>query len=349
MLTVLQAGRGLAAVGVAAFHLSLLMGLERYGGEAVFREITKHWNLGVDFFFVLSGFIILHAHSRDIGVPERWREYAQKRFIRVFPIYWIYTILFLVALANLGGTDAKIPTSLADWITTFSLVRFSNVVPPLSVAWTLFHEIAFYAVFSILILNRGLGIAACILFFAVCLVRFKFATDPNATPFEIYTSVFHIEFFFGMAAYWLYRRGGSPLPELLAGLLVAGIAVFLTLRIDPIPQLLFAIAFAFLLTAVTKHEAAGRIRSPGLLTLIGDASYSIYLLHLPVQGVVLKILLKINLPAMIGGVGTYFVGLTSTVVVGVIAYLIVEKPLMGILRARSLSRSRPTPVAFVKN
>src|SRR4051794_11170095 len=105
MLRVLQASRALAATSVAAFHLSVDMGLERYGGDAAFREFTRHGFRGVDFFFVLSGFIILFAHAGDIGKPQAWAEYLYRRWVRVFPIYWLYTAGF-VGLLLLGlGTD----------------------------------------------------------------------------------------------------------------------------------------------------------------------------------------------------------------------------------------------------
>src|SRR5882762_91392 len=118
MLKALQAGRALAAISVAAFHLSLMMGLDRYGGQAVFREYTKLGNLGVDFFFVLSGFIILFAHVDDIGKSDAWGAYVYRRFVRLFPIYWLYTGTFVLLLALVGGTDAKMPTTLGDWITS---------------------------------------------------------------------------------------------------------------------------------------------------------------------------------------------------------------------------------------
>ena len=69
MLRVLQAGRGLAAAGVAAFHLSMHMGVDRYGGVSVFTDFTRQGFRGVDFFFVLSGFIIFFAHFEDLGHP----------------------------------------------------------------------------------------------------------------------------------------------------------------------------------------------------------------------------------------------------------------------------------------
>lgn len=51
----LQQGRGLAAMAVVLFHLSIMMGLPRYFGRPLFSDYTWRGNLGVDFFFVLSG------------------------------------------------------------------------------------------------------------------------------------------------------------------------------------------------------------------------------------------------------------------------------------------------------
>ena len=69
MLKCLQAGRALAALAVVAFHLSTAFSDPRYGSHSIGQAFTRHGNLGVDFFFVLSGFIILNAHARDIGRP----------------------------------------------------------------------------------------------------------------------------------------------------------------------------------------------------------------------------------------------------------------------------------------
>jgi exopolysaccharide production protein ExoZ len=71
----IQSCRGLAAIAVAAFHLSIDVGDHRYLGHQILRWLTWRMNLGVDFFFVLSGFIILLAHEKDIGQPHRLRRF----------------------------------------------------------------------------------------------------------------------------------------------------------------------------------------------------------------------------------------------------------------------------------
>jgi peptidoglycan/LPS O-acetylase OafA/YrhL len=55
---------------VLAFHLSILLGDKRFLGHQVFQDWTWRMSLGVDFFFVLSGFIILKVHYQDVGRPH---------------------------------------------------------------------------------------------------------------------------------------------------------------------------------------------------------------------------------------------------------------------------------------
>ncbi|NVD73956.1 acyltransferase [Duganella sp. BJB488] len=337
MLKALQAGRALAAIAVAAFHLSISMGIERYGGKAVFGEYTRFGDHGVDFFFVLSGFIILFAHVDDIGRPEKWAGYIRKRFIRLFPIYWVYSVPFIVLLLLGFGTDAKLPTTLADWVTDLTLVRFTNAPPILPPSWTLFHEIAFYAIFSLLIVKRQFGIAAFALFMAGCLAHYNFPAPEARTPLNVYTGAYNFYFIFGMGAYWLYTKGGSGARELLAGLVLAGLG----LAMGDLPyrsgSLVLGLAFAFILAGVTKLELAGWIRVPNVLNYIGNASYSIYLIHEALEGLLLKVVLRTGIYGKAGAAASYGIVLAGTVALGCLAYAVVEKPLLDFLRKRTFS------------
>lgn len=335
-LQTLQAGRALAAISVAAFHLSIMMGSDRYVGQEVFREYTLHGKLGVDFFFVLSGFIILLVHINDIGKPNKWGVYLYRRFARLFPIYWIYTCTFALLILTTGisnpETVAKLPQSLSEWITSLSLIRFNDADPPLSMAWTLFHELAFYAAFSILILNYRIGIVLIGFLMLSSMILYSFPKIDERTPFNVYTSAYNLHFLFGMGAMLLYRRGGRGIIELAIGICI----VLLASITMPLPHgfslTTFAFGFALILAGATKLELSGQLYIPLFLRLIGDASYTIYLTHIALQGLLLKILIKIDLHQIIGNEATYFFVLTGTIAIGCIIYLAIEKPLLTTLQ-----------------
>jgi exopolysaccharide production protein ExoZ len=343
MFSTLQAGRAIAAVSVAAFHLSIMMAAARYGGHDVFGQYTRYGKHGVDFFFVLSGFIIMLAHARDIGRPGAWRGYLYRRFVRVYPIYWLYTLVFVAVLLLWGSTDARMPGSLPDWLASLTLVRFVDAAPPLGQAWTLFHEVAFYSVFSILILNRRLGIAALVAFTAVAVVFHQYPPDLARTPRNFYTSDYNLYFVFGIGACLLYRKGGKGLVETVAGLGVSAAALAAPgLRYD-LSQLLLAAGLAVSLAGLAKLETSGSLRIPRWLAFVGNASYSIYLTHINIEGLLLKIAARLDLTGRFGPEMTYVVLLAATVGAGCLAYVLVERPLLALFGKRQGSGGDALP------
>jgi peptidoglycan/LPS O-acetylase OafA/YrhL len=317
--------RGLAALAVAAFHLS-------YSGIPVFRGLTSHGNLGVDFFFVLSGFIIMYAHGRDIGRPERTGRYIWRRFTRIYPIYWLYTAIFLI-LVSLGLTvGTKLPGSASAWLAAVSLVRLSAAAPLLHPAWTLFHEVGFYALFALLILRRWLGVATLAVWFALCAATFHYTIVPETrTPWLTYTAAHNLNFLAGIIACSVYRRG-APAGRMLAlsaGLFLAAVALDFDHNMLSMPA--FASAFAALIGGIVMLEARG-LRLPAFARLIGDASYSIYLTHEAFESLILKVASAAHVEAVIGRHGFYLAALAVTVIAGVAAYVLIERPLLEFLR-----------------
>lgn len=333
MLRTLQMGRALAAIAVAAFHLSIIMGQTRYGGIEVFRSYTRLGNRGVDFFFVLSGFIILFAHSRDINAPARWSNYVFRRFVRLYPIYWLYTLIFVGMLFVLGGANSPMPTTFGGWTASLTLIRLAPGQPPIEVAWTLFHELSFYAVFSLLIFNRRLGIAAFAVFIALPLFNHRDHYDENSA-FSVYFSIYNWFFVLGMGAFWLYQRPGRGLIELPLGIFCVTASLLHAPFPDEFSRPLLVCGFALTLAGMTKLERSGYLTAPYALALAGDASYTIYLLHSNLESTLLKLAMKIHLQSIIGLGSTFLVVLAGTVALGCVIYLCVERPLLEALRRK---------------
>jgi len=331
----------MAALSVAAFHLSLLMGDERYGGATVFADYTSRGNIGVEFFFVLSGFIILTAHGNDIDNPQRFTVYVSKRFTRIYPIYWLYTVVFSTLVFAGFGSAPKIPDSALGWLTTMSLVRFDSTSPPIAPAWTLFHEIAFYSVFSLLVLSRAVGLIAFAIWVCVTVALFQNPIYGNPEPLYMYLAKVNLYFLFGMASTSFSRLKSRLLAAALVlaaiGLAYAGRQV----ELGPLKEyamFLYGLGFGGILAGAVSLERSIGIGHKPWISLLGDASYTIYLTHLAFEGLWAKIALRIS-PDGMSREGLYFSILIAAVFSACLLYLAVERPMLRLLRS-SKSRSK---------
>lgn len=151
---------------------------------------------GVD--LVLSGFIILLVHRRDIGRPRRIARYAWRRFVRVWPLYWL-ALVATVAKRMAGGHVAPDPASFA-W--NLALLPTAGE-PMLGIAWTLQYEAVFYLLFGLLLMERRLGIVALVGWLVLALL-----VPPGVGAAGVFA--------FGMAAAVLVQRGSVPRPLLVA-------------------------------------------------------------------------------------------------------------------------------------
>lgn len=341
----LQQGRGLAAMAVVAFHLSLLLGNSRYLNDPVFLNFTQRGNLGVDFFFVLSGFIIVFAHHNDINKPQRLAEYLLKRFTRLFPVYWLYTAIFCSLVALGFGSASIIPETLSNWISTLFLVRLDSFELPITPAWTLIHELAFYLIFATLIINRTLGVVIFLVWLLLGGYVFQFPDEGARLPLTTYFSPLNFNFIIGMAAFYALKNYASKALKLA---LPIGLALFVVIYILEshglayhYVQIPYAMSFGLLITGAAAYERDGFPASRfKILSLIGDASYTIYLTHLAFLGLFAKILIKISDKLPLNSGTIYFAVFVLTITSGCILYLFVERPLLKKCRKYLTAKSK---------
>lgn len=347
MIKSLQIGRGLAALAVTLFHTSGMFADPRFGLESPFWNWTYRGDLGVDFFFVLSGYIILHAHREDIGRPAQLKGYAFKRFVRIYPLYWIFTLLILAGAALVGGVSAM-PQNGGDLLSIGLLVRFSEISTPVGTAWTLFHEIIFYAIFALLLLRRWLGIAMLGLWFGIVAWNFHYAPFGNWSFPQTLFSAHNLGFLFGIGAFFLSARSDktTALACLLIGLLLIPALLWgegALGRADPL-QLGFTIAFALIIAGAVALERQGLVVRSAALAMLGDASYTLYLAHENVGATLLKIAVKLRLTDHVDH-HILYVGFVATIIFfSLLFYRWVEKPLLGWMRRiTGVRRNMPSP------
>lgn len=198
-----------------------------------------------------------------------------------------------------------------------------------------------------LILNPRAGLAAFALLVALTLAFFHYPWEGELTAFQAYTAACNLYFLFGMGAYLQYRRPGSGAAEMLVGLGLLAVAADALLMGLRHAHLLMACGFAVIVCAVAKLERAGHLRVPRRLAFVGDASYSLYLLHVALAGLLLKLAAWAQLLPLLGRESTYLLTMAATVALACVAYLLVERPLLRRLNAlpQKLRRAPRMPVA----
>ncbi|UPG73350.1 acyltransferase [Roseomonas gilardii subsp. gilardii] len=278
--------RGLAAVLVVLFHAQVVVGHEPVGG--IMERILSNGALGVDIFFVLSGFIITLVHQADLGRPDRCPRYLWRRFSRIYPAVFIMSTLALATY--LTGAHASESQKLDTWsvVASFLLLPQSGI-PLVNVTWTLVYEVFFYAVFALAILNLGLGMGLILLWQALIVLLHLISADLTS-PWAQFLRPQALEFGIGVLCAWLAlspRLRSTGLPGILLLALGCGGLFWLIALRAPEPTNTFDFHTAILaggfsgaaLLGGTLVEWRGMLRMPAFLVMLGAISYSVYLVH----------------------------------------------------------------------
>ncbi|NJK73051.1 MAG: acyltransferase [Oscillatoriales cyanobacterium RU_3_3] len=338
-LNLLQVYRGIAAVLVVLFHLND-MSRERLQQLTFFNLFEAGWS-GVDYFFVLSGFIMVYVHRSAIGKPEQLKSFLVKRAVRIYPIYWIITAIVLVFFLVIPGFANSQDLTLQKILISFLLLP-QNDKPILDVGWTLIYELYFYVLFSFAIWFKpkySVPILSSWLF--VTLLHYFKVVNFGSEAFLLNTMFgnMNLEFVLGCLAGFILLKLGSKVSKYrwilfgaanlgYLGLLVMSAAT--ELELDRIST--FAVLAALLIVGSAAIDLKDSPKVPKILTYLGDASYSIFLIHSPIVSAATKLVQKANLGRFYDGFFAPALIALIAVVAGCLFYSLVEKPLTVYLR-----------------
>jgi exopolysaccharide production protein ExoZ len=319
---------GIVKIGI----LNSIQGLRAVAALAVLACHQWSWELGqagVDLFFVVSGFVITYSAERFYTRRSAWKEFIRHRIARVVPLYWLVTaavlghaVLTHPSLESAGFSAGQVAASFAFFPWPSPTGAMLPVVP---LGWSLNFEMFFYALFACaLMLPRAAAVAAVSgLILAGVALNATVGLPTRALAYAFQPIM--LEFVFGMTIALFYRRGVQMPSWARAALALGGLCV---LALAP-PGLERTVVWGLPAAAIVAAAVLGPdIRRIPPLSLLGDASYSIYLCHVFI----------INAGRSFDMDASLLLVLTVVSCVGI--HRLVEKPITAFLYARSAADRR---------
>lgn len=347
-LDLIQVFRGLAAMLVVLYHL--VSTGEKYFSEKPFGGIFEFGWVGVDFFFVLSGFIIMFISYSDIVNKGNWKIFLKKRAIRIYPTYWVvatitFAVYMLVMHGNMRDEFVFNIRSLDHWI--YLIKQYLLVYQKtyfVSVAWSLSYEILFYLIFALCIFS-GLRISKYIVFVWIVTIALKAIT--NAPIFSSFVfSPANYEFLLGCVVGYLFYKKQFITP-VRALVLFSVILIFFVVYLnyfDLKSNAIFSKLFLGLLSAIIiwvcasiDYQQMYNSAKIKLLIIIGDSSYSLYLIHPIVLSTLCRVFAKIKVQTeyslVINNI-LFLVIFVLTVALGFIFHFFIEKRVLSLFSSK---------------
>ncbi len=288
LLPAIQGLRALAALSVAFVHFGhdAITGGTDPSGWLNAADNFLPWGAGVDIFFVISGFVIVHASAPLFGARSGAGIFLHRRLARIVPLYWLMTALFVAVLlashaaihGDIGG-PAYIAASFGfiPWPRPDGLMQ-----PAFGLGWTLNYEMFFYVVFTpFLVLRRNAAVAAAIAVLGLFVLVGQLHPFANQ-QLGFWANPIILEFCAGMLLAQAFAAGVTlPLGARIVLPAAAVIALHFSAAAAPVFRpLVFGIPALMLVAAAALAPAPAALsRAARLLVRLGDASYAMYLVH----------------------------------------------------------------------
>lgn len=302
-LPMVQALRACAAIMVVVGH-SVLEVRSLVGDPGYLRPFTH--GFGVAVFFVISGFIMAYTTEEDFGSAQGRRDFIVSRLTRIVSLYWLLTTLLLViALLAPSVLNSPRPT-VPMLLNSYFFIPLRNPVgdyfPILAPGWSLNYEMFFYVLFALaMFLPRRLGLHVLVGgLVAIVVVGALFPPD-NA-----------LLFFWSQPCLLMFALGIliAQYRDALVRLGVAAASVLILLGTSLYVGFHFAgpmnalgnaassiVPAAMIVLGTVILDLRGKSLAPFSLVLLGDASYSLYLVHMFVVRAVRVVWNKLHIPA----------------------------------------------------
>ena len=280
-LNSIQVLRAIAALCVVMLHTVVNVATHGWTSQFI-PSLARHGEMGVDIFFVISGFVIaLISYGKPAGFDAA-RHFIIARGTRIIPLYWALSFLFAMLLffgpPAFGHDRFSLWRVMASFLFIPSLNWVGTIAPLIGVGWTLNYEIWFYALFSFAMVASKTPVRSVAI--ALIMLAAVHPLHEGGIFWNFYTNSIVLEFVGGMILGTIYAKYKS-------------VNLYIILSLIPI-VVLSIWNYDLTYTGETRFVALGvpafsivcyalyfenKLRWSKFLCSLGDASYSLYLTH----------------------------------------------------------------------
>ncbi|MFL5253789.1 MAG: acyltransferase family protein [Rhodopila sp.] len=279
--------RGIAALVVVFLHGTLFVGNIRYRPDAAC--------LAVDFFFMLSGFVIAHAYDERLAHGMTWRQFMAVRIIRLYPMLLLGTAMgaVLFIAAHLARHGASVMATLLMAAGSFMLLPVGlaagTVAYPVNIAaWSLFFEFAANALYGSRfgrVGNRHL--VAFVVVSGVAMVPMALWGGPYieiglGDPAAFLLGFVRVGYPFWVGVLLFRAVDWNRVPKVPIEAIGLTLALLLLAPVDSALYNLLLVLALFPLIVLFAASAGMGSRTTRACLALGELSYPLYLVHVPI-------------------------------------------------------------------
>lgn len=325
-LSLIQVSRAIAILFVLIGHVNELF----YRSFSYDLLNISEWGRtgGVDFFFVVSGFMIYYLYSKNRGDARKAKFFLVKRLVRIFPLYWLTLVLALCVVQFFPSLTSEDSLTIVAFVQNVTLMTEH---PLLDVTWSLSFILFFYLLFACY-LYRPTIMKHFISAWLLVIIISQFI--DHRILFLL--SYHHLEIALGCLAAYLILTVKIRFKTLYIYIGLVGFLLIWTNNVIGLIQqdilFLYGIFSVSLILGITSIDQESKRTVHPWFTTIGDASYSIYICHGPVIQLYLLLFSLTTLKWDFGNL--YFMALIIilTTITCLFIYKFVELPLNNYLK-----------------
>lgn len=359
--------RGGAILSVLIFHYFNNAGVFRTPGLLWLQDLTSHFFLGVDLFFVLSGFLIGGSLMASRGDATYFSAYISRRVGRIFPLYFLWLALFLLmkglGAEKLGGAfpwllqmDGIPIASYLTFTQNYAAVNAGSWGPAwLSVTWSLAVEMHFYILAAVAIYFVPVRYVGALSIMVIALAAWLRMHGGYSDAHKIVITQTRIDMAFGgVFAAWLASYFREFIARYAATLRIISISAIAALWLNysyfeipiPTPMRPGLVAFAFAVIAFSPPIDSTANAAVRFVRWCGVRCYGIYIIHVGILGLTSHVIFNLPPNSFTAGQGwpAILLALPITFGLAAVSWRWFEKPILIAVSSPNKSRSSPSEV-----